>query len=46
MKKALMFLTLNFSLSAPVGAVALALIFLGFALDAGMEVMFALVPIG
>ena len=41
MKKALMYLTLNFSLSAPVGAVAFALILLGFALDAGIEAMFA-----
>jgi hypothetical protein len=41
MKKALMFLTLNFSLSAPVGAVAFALILVGFALDAVIEAMFA-----
>ena len=41
MKKALMFLTLNFSLSAPVGAVAIALILLGFALDAIIDAVFA-----
>ena len=41
MNKALMFLTPNFSLSTPVGAVAFALILLGFALDAGIEAMFA-----
>jgi hypothetical protein len=41
MKKALMFLTLNFSLSAPVGIVAVALVLLGFALDAGIEALFA-----
>ena len=41
MKEALMFLALNFSLSAPVGAVAFALILFGFALDAGIEAMFA-----
>jgi hypothetical protein len=41
MKKALMFLTLNFSLSAPVGIVAVALVLLGFALDAGIDALFA-----
>jgi hypothetical protein len=41
MKKALMFLTLNLLLSAPVSAVAFALILLGFALDAVIEAMFA-----
>ena len=41
MKKALMFLTLNFCLSAPVGVVAFALIVLGFALDAGIDALFA-----
>jgi hypothetical protein len=41
MKKALTFLSLNFCLSAPVGIVAVALILLGFALDAGIEALFA-----